>query len=176
VDAEQPEQSRWFRENLLPHEQLLRSWLLSRFCAGSDVDDIVQEAYVRVLGARTEEMRNPKAFLFATARNLAVDRLRRRPTAGSPLADSDALSVMDEGPGAPEVVSHAEELELLKQAIQSLPERCRQVITLRKVHGLSQKETAARLGIAEHTVEVQSAIGLRKCTAFFAKHEQRLHG
>jgi len=58
-------------------------------------------------------------------------------------------------------------LQLLIQAIQSLPDRCRQVVTLRKIYGLSQKETAARLDITENTVEVQSAIGLRKCIEFF---------
>ncbi len=56
------------------------------------------------------------------------------------------------------------------EAIQSLPERCRQIITLRKIYGLSQNEVAARLGISVHTVEVQGGIGLRKCIEFFRRH------
>jgi RNA polymerase sigma-70 factor (ECF subfamily) len=59
------------------------------------------------------------------------------------------------------------ELELLTQAIQSLPDRCREVLTLRKIEGLSQREIAARMGISEHTVEAQVANGMRRCAQFF---------
>jgi RNA polymerase sigma-70 factor (ECF subfamily) len=79
---------------------------------------------------------------------------------------------MEEGDGIPETVARSEEIEILTEAIQSLPERCRQVLTLRKIYGLSQKEIAAQLGIAEHTVEAQTAIGVRKCAAFFARHDR----
>ena len=68
---------------------------------------------------------------------------------------------------APDAVAGDEELQLLVAAIEQLPSRCREVMTLRKIDGLSQKEVAARLGIAEHTVEVHSRLGLQKCTEFF---------
>jgi RNA polymerase sigma-70 factor (ECF subfamily) len=70
----------------------------------------------------------------------------------------------------PESVTRAEDIQLLVQAIQSLPERCRQVFTLRKIYGLSQKEIAVRLGISEHTVEAQGTVGIRKCAEFFHRH------
>ena len=73
----------------------------------------------------------------------------------------------------PAAVAHAEDLRLLTEAIRALPERCRQVLTLRKIYGLSQRETALRLGISEHTVEVQGAIGLRKCIRFFRERGHR---
>jgi len=153
---------------------MLRAWLRSRFSAECDLDDVVQEAFVRVLRARErDEVRAPKAFLFATARNLAVDRLRRRQVVPmNSLTEIDALSVLDGGEGIPEAVARTEEIELLTRAIQSLPERCRQVLTLRKIYGLSQKAIAAQLGITEHTVEAQGAIGVRKCAEFFARHER----
>jgi RNA polymerase sigma-70 factor (ECF subfamily) len=69
-------------------------------------------------------------------------------------------------------VARAQELELLTQAIQSLPTRCRQIITLRRIYGLPQKEVAAQLGISEHTVEAQGTIGLRKLTEFFERAER----
>jgi RNA polymerase sigma-70 factor (ECF subfamily) len=74
---------------------------------------------------------------------------------------------LDESVDVPHTVARAQELELLTQAIQSLPTRCRQVLTLRKIYGLSQKEVAAQLGIAEHTVEAQGTIGLRKLAEYF---------
>jgi len=174
VDSGETDKARWFAREVQPHEAMLRAWLRSRFSNEGDLDDLVQDAFVRVLRARASgTIRSPKAFLFATARNLALDRLRhRRVTGGDSLADFDVLALVDETGDVPEAVSRSEEIELLARAIQSLPTRCRQVLTLRKIYGLPQKEIAARLGIAEHTVESQGAIGLRKCTEFFARHSR----
>lgn len=70
------ELGQWFSAHVQPHEAMLRAWLSGRFGGQLDVDDIMQEAYVRVLRARTDgELQAPKAFLFATARNLALDQL-----------------------------------------------------------------------------------------------------
>jgi len=165
------EQSRWFAEHVQPHEPMLRAWLRSRFPAEGDIDDIVQDAYIRLLRARERGVvASPKAFLFATARNLARDRFRHRCVAhAEPLVESEALSVLEEGDGIPEIVARNQELEMLTEAIQSLPDRCRQIFTLRKVYGLSQGEIARQLGISESTVSAQLTIGVHKCTAFMAQ-------
>lgn len=163
---------RWFSDHVLPHEPMLRAWLRSRFPRGVELDDLVQEAFARVLHARAggAAMRSPKAFLFATARNLALDVLRHRAVSGEDtLVPFESLDVLDESDGIPETVDRHEKLERLTLAIQSLPERCREVMTLRKVYGLSQKDIAARLGISECTVSAQLTIGVRKCTESFAR-------
>ncbi len=159
----------WFAAHVQPHEARLRGWLRSQFPRANDVDDLVQEAFVRVLAARAQgEIRAPRAFLFATARNLALARLRhQRVEADFALTEAAVSRVWDESADVVQAVARAQELELLTHAIQSLPPRCRQVITLRRIYGLPQKEVAARLGIAEHTVEAQTTIGLRKLAAYF---------
>jgi RNA polymerase sigma-70 factor (ECF subfamily) len=151
---------------------LLRSWLQTRFGAQVEIEDIVQEAYARLLRVHAAgTVVSPRAFLFHAARNLALNQLRhRRYTHPDGLTENDVSCVLDLGAGVPETVSRAEDVALLIEAIQSLPERCRQVFTLRKIYGLSQKEIAARLGISENTVEVQGAIGIRKCEEFFRRH------
>lgn len=166
------ETAQWFSEQIQPHEPLLRAWLRSRFAARIDVDDIVQEAFVRVLQARQHgTLRAAKPFLFATARNLALDRLRRHEvTRTESLGEIEDINVIDEGDSIPEVVAHNQELALLSEAIQSLPDRCRQILTLRKLYGLSQREIAERLGITESTVSNQITIGIEKCTDYFAAH------
>jgi RNA polymerase sigma-70 factor (ECF subfamily) len=172
MSVEKFRQTRWFTEQVQPHESLLRAWLRSRFPSEPDLDDLVQETFARLLKAHeTAPITEAKAFLFATARNLALDRVRRRQVINlEPLAEIAELSVLDDRLGVSESLSRQQELELLTQAIQSLPERCRQVLTLRKIYGLSQKEIAAQLGIAEHTVEAQVANGVRRCAGFLARH------
>ncbi|MBM3853041.1 MAG: sigma-70 family RNA polymerase sigma factor, partial [Verrucomicrobia bacterium] len=85
-------------------------------------------------------------------------------------AEVDVAGVLDDRAAIPDSVAGAEDLRLLIEAIAVLPERCRQIVTLRKIYGLSQKEVAARLRISEHTVESQGSIGLHKCIAYFRRH------
>ena len=54
-------------------------------------------------------------------------------------------------------------LAMLVTAVKALPARCRQVFTLRKVYGYTQREIAARMGITENTVEQQLAKAVRHC-------------
>lgn len=162
----------WFHREILPHEGVLRSWLHSRFSNHSDVDDVVQEAYARVLQARerNEAIRSPKAFLFTTARNLALNLARRAKVRGDNLlVDFEATDVLDERAGVAEEVARDQELEIMTKAIQSLPDRCRQIFTLRHVYGLSQKAIAKKLGISPNTVNAQTAIGLNKCADFMER-------
>ena len=166
------ESDRWFAEQVQPHEAALRGWLRARFSDVIDVDDVVQESLVRVVRARATVRRGGvKAFLFTTARNLALDHLRRRKIiAIDAIAEIEELSVYADTPTAAEAAARHQELELLTLAIQSLPDRCRQVLTLRKIYGLSQKDIAAQLDISEHTVEAQVGIGVRRCAEFLARH------
>ena len=153
MSSQNSDSARWFVEEVLPHEAALRAWLRARFSVVTDADDLVQETYARLMQAHaTGPIACPRDFLFVTARNLALNHLRhQRIERPEGAAEIDALSVADERVGAPEALAHAEEFQILVRAIESLPERCRQVLTLRKIYGLSQKEAAERLGILEHT-------------------------
>jgi RNA polymerase sigma-70 factor (ECF subfamily) len=166
------DQARWFAEEVQVHEASLRGWLRSRFPGLPDIDDVVQESLSRVCQAREAgPIALVKPFLYATARNYALDHFRRQKVVSiEAIAEIESLSVMEEGTDVSETVARNQELELLTQAIQTLPDRCRQVLTLRKIYGLSQKEIAARLGIAEHTVEAQVGNGVRRCAEFLARH------
>ncbi len=172
MSSQNSDSARWFVEEVLPHEAALRAWLRARFPVVTDADDLVQETYARLMQAHaTGPIACPRAFLFVTARNLALNHLRhQRIERPEGAAEIDALSVADERVGIPEALAHAEDFQILIRAIESLPERCRQVVTLRKIYGLSQKEAAERLGISEHTVEAQGSIGLQKCIEYFRRH------
>ncbi len=168
-----PESHEWYEKHVQPHEPMLRAWLLSQFPHERDIEDVVQEAILRVLKAHAQgDVRAPKAFLFATARNLVISGARKAVRQGQfTLADFDRLELVDEDETARSALVRAEDLEFMAHAIQSLPTRCRQVITLRKIYGMSQEQVAKELGIAVGTVEAQVVIGMRKLEAFFESLE-----
>jgi RNA polymerase sigma factor (sigma-70 family) len=166
------ETAAWFAAEVQPHEAPLRGFL-ARIAHLSDVDDLVQESYLRLLKMREQgRLRSPRGLLFAVARNAAHDLFRRRGTsATSPITETEADCVLEEGPTTAEIVCRQQEVELLTAAIETLPERCRAVFLLRQFENLSQREIATRLGIAEHTVESQLTKALRRCADFFASHD-----
>ncbi len=169
MDNSQSASQTWFIDEILPHEQHLRRWMGGRFSAIRDVDDLVQETFTRVIKAHaTGPIVNPRAFLFVTARNLALNQLRHYKYECPPLEqESGRLSIVDEMICPMESAARVEELQQLKAAIQSLPDRCREIITLRKIYGLSQKEIAEKLGISISTVKTQVGIGMQKCIKHF---------
>lgn len=151
-----------------PHEPALRAFLRARFPSLGDVDDLVQESYVRLWRARQSRgVRNPRSFLFTTARNAALDSFRRNQVVAlEPLVSGAALDVLEDKPAVSEVVSRVHDFEVLQRAIHALPERCREVMTLQKIHGLSNADIATRLGISIHTVNAQLVTGLMRCREY----------
>jgi RNA polymerase sigma factor (sigma-70 family) len=164
--------ARWFTTEVQPHEASLRSYLRGKFPAHPDIDDLVQETYARLIQAREHgSVREPKAFLFATARNAAFDYFRRRKVVAiDGIENLETLPVLEDRPDIPEIVAQDQELQLLARAIETLPNRCRQVLTLRKIYGLSHRDIAEQLGISEHTVNAQIAIGVLRLRDFLIAH------
>lgn len=164
---EYSEQSLWFSEKLLPHEAMLRAWLRSRFPSGLDVDDVIQESYFRILRHHKEKpIKAPKAFLFATARNIALNMERAANVRGERLAQIQDREIMDGGWGVQETVARNQELEALTEAIQALPKKCRQIFTLCKVYGMIPKEISEELSLSLPTIYRQLSIGVDKCSEF----------
>lgn len=157
----------------LPFEGVLRACLHRYARNFADVDELLQETYTHLLAAGAtqgrEEIRSIRAFALTVARNVALSWLRHRQVVPIELvADLETLELLDETGQVEEIVNTHQELALLTQAVARLPVRCRQVFTLRKVYGLSQKEIAAELGISENTVEQHLAKGMRLCSAALA--------
>lgn len=167
--------SNWFLTEVQPHRPALRAWLLARFPSLPDVDDLVQESFARVLQAReTNTIRSTRALLFTTARNLALDAMRRQKIARfEPITDETDWSVLEDNNDVVAIVSKQQELELLTRAIQSLPARARQIMTLRTAYGLTPLQITEKLGISLSTVEKETAKSIRACATFFAARDRR---
>ncbi len=162
------ETARWFAGEIQPHEPQLRAYLRGRFPSLQDIDDLVQETYARLFRAHQAGKQGlSRAYLFVTARNAALDVFRRKNSFTIDcLAEIENLSVVEDGLGVAEALCHQQELDLLAEAIETLPERCRQILVLRRFHDLSHREIARRLGVSENTVNAQLVIGMTRCRAY----------
>ena len=163
------DENRWFSEEVHVHEPSLRAYLRTQFPSAADIDDIVQESFLRLWKVRMgQPVRYAKALLFKVARHLIIDTARRNQI--SPIdriTDLAALPVIDDGRlGPAEAACRRDEVVLLAAAIDSLPARCREILILRKLRGMPQKEIAAQLGLSEQTVQVQVSRGVRRCEDF----------
>ncbi|MCP5432728.1 MAG: RNA polymerase sigma factor [Alphaproteobacteria bacterium] len=157
----------------LENEGAIKRLLGRFFSRAQDVDDLAQEAFLRAFAAESDrEIREPKAFLFRTARNLALNeraRLAGKLTRSmEDSADSDVL-VSAGQVSAEDQIDARQRLALFAEAVAALPPQCRRVFVLRKVHGLSQKDIAERLDISQSTVEKHVAMGLVKCSDYLRR-------
>lgn len=150
----------------------LSNYLHKRFPHLTDIEDLVQEAYLRLWRAKSAgPIRSERGLLFSIARNTAFDRFRRyakHPTERLP-EDPDSAVYLDDA-NAADITSREEEIAVLRAALDSLPDRCREILILRRLHNLSHRDIAEHLGITEHTVEKQVGIGLRKCLEYLRRH------
>jgi RNA polymerase sigma-70 factor (ECF subfamily) len=72
----------WIATHVLGHEPALRTYLNRFLSSAADVADVIQDTYAKLLALEAIERSrivSPEAYLFATARHVALDRLRRQP-------------------------------------------------------------------------------------------------
>jgi len=155
------ERAIWLGRHVLPHEPALRNWLRHRRLGGLDIDDIIQETYARLVAAESvAHVHDPKSYAFQIAGSVVIDHLRRLKVVSiSQLPDLDYLEVVSDAPSPERQVIDRDELMRLADMIARLPGKVREVFTLRRVYGLSQREVAEKLGLAESTVEKHMAKG-----------------
>jgi RNA polymerase sigma factor (sigma-70 family) len=158
----------WFKREIVAHEAALVRYLYRTWPNPDEVPDLRQEIYVRIYEAagKSRPTGFVKTFLFTAARNLMTDRIRRRRIVSiRAVGDLEALNVMVDGISPEQKVSAQQELRRVAEAIDLLPDKCREAVWLRRVADLPQKEVALRLGITEKTVEKHLARGMKILTA-----------
>lgn len=157
-----PEALHWFLHEVLPLEAMLLQFLRHNWRDESDVEDLLHDIYVRVYDAAQKEIpKNTKAYLFQAARNLIANRVRdRKVVPMDAVADLDALGIAIDTPGPDQVLAARDELRRLKEAIEALPPRYRDVVVLRRIRNLSRKEIALRLNLSEASVSVYLTEGM----------------
>ena len=145
-----------------------------------EIEDVVQEAFVKVLEAQGDTtIRSIDAYLFRTARNIALNTIGKydyklTETLGDLILETDIApsSTLEEQ------YESQQQFELFCESLVDLPDRCQQAFVLRRVYGFSQAEIAERMDISVNTVEMHLAKGVVRCERYMRKqtndHESKL--
>lgn len=154
----------WFQGSVHVHDSQIRAYVRSSFPSLKDVNDVVQESYLRAWKARLKHpIHNAKGFLFEIVRHVALDLVRReRVSPVKPVGNLATLPILDNRRAVVESVSEHEKLAMVADAMQRLPARCQEVVMQRKLKNRSREEVAAELRISEKTVDEHLARGIRK--------------
>ena len=122
-----PEVKAWFLREVLPLESLLMQFLRHNWKEQGDVEDILHDVYIRVYEAASRQIPDQtKPFVFTTARNLLISRVRKRQVIPiEAVADLDALGIAMDSSGPDRSAIARDELRRLQQAIDKLPARLR---------------------------------------------------
>ncbi|MGV2871365.1 RNA polymerase sigma factor [Colwellia sp. E150_009] len=155
------------------------SRLVARIVPPHEIEDIVQETYVRICQIENKEnITSPKSFMYKTAKNLALDFQKQ---ANVRLVDGvENMEVLDQllsNHHTDEMYENAlteSEFSHFCEAVRLLPVQCRKVFVLKKVYGYSQREIAAQLNLSESTVEKHISIGMKRCTLFMRKTQNKI--
>jgi RNA polymerase sigma-70 factor (ECF subfamily) len=153
----------WFVREVLPLEAMLMHFLHQNWRNKADLEDFRQEIYAQLLeAAETQLPERTKPFVFATARNLLINRVRREQIVPiDAVADMETFGLASDEPGPDRNVIARDTLRKLHIALDRLPPRAREAVVLRRIEGMSRGEIAQRMGITERTVADHIAHGMR---------------
>lgn len=153
----------WFVREVLPLEPVLIQFLHRNWRNASDIGDLKQDIYVQVYEAALKGLPvHPRQFVFTTARNLLINRVKREQIVSiEAVADLDLLGMAEEVPGPDRAVLARDELLQLQIALDRLPERHREIFVMAQIEGLTGRQIAERTGLAESTVSLHLAKATR---------------
>ena len=127
----------------------LVKYLTARFKNVEEAREVAQEAWLRIYRLdHPEELENAKAFLFQTASNLSIDRIRRGNLERRHTVVSEEVSRTIE-----DTVDAQQALSTVEAALYELPTKCRQAFVMHRQNNLSYTAIAQQLGVSTSMVE-----------------------
>ena len=122
-------------------------------------EDVVQESYASLWEKLQEgtPILNRKSYLYTMVRNRCLDHLRKKGLPTESLKPYDTYGIIDDDDAQERSQTEAR----LWTAIDSLPEKCREVFILSKRDGLKYEEIAEELGLSVNTVRNQISKALK---------------
>lgn len=132
----------------------LRRLLMSRGRAAHDVDDLMQEAFLRLqLYCRDHAVQNTEAFMVQTVLNLSAEQGRRAQVRRGVAVETQLSELLDPAPRPDEVYAMRQRFMLARRGLERMPPRSREAFLLHRVDGMSYAQIAEHLGISVSMVE-----------------------
>jgi len=155
--------SQWLQTHIMPHEPWLRKWLVHS-CSVSqhDVDDIIQEAFLKLLQIpQIDHIENAKCYLKQTAWSIVAGHSRRRKCVQiDPVGCETLIEFPCHAPNSDEILDGRIQLAIVEAEIDHLSDKMRRVFLLRRIHCVSQRDTAELLSMSESSVEKISKVAI----------------
>lgn len=135
----------------------LHRYFRKRGFSADVADDYTQDVLLRMLKLQDRSrIDNPEAYVFRVAAAVIADRARRDGVRASKLHDcTDDVILADEEPSAERVLNSRQQLERLKEVLDEMPARRREILMLSRMDGLSYSQLAARYGVTVSAIEKQ---------------------
>jgi RNA polymerase sigma factor (sigma-70 family) len=158
----------------MEHNVFLKKFLTRFLDREQDIEDVMQETYLKAYRYEKDgTIKQPKAFLFTIAKNIAITELNRKSQRMTTyIEECQAPFVMVSENNTENEIEAKQTLAIYCDAVAALPEKSRRVYMLRKVYGLRHKEIAKQLGMSISSVEKH----LRDGTAIFRDHVRKNSG
>lgn len=160
----------------LTHQKTLINILCRMVGCPQAAEDLAQETYIKVSdAAKNQHINYPQPFLYQTAKNLALDYLRKQKVrdrkTNLQTEEADLQDIADQAPTPDIAVQASEEVEELLKVLAEQPERRREMLILNRVHGWKYAEIGAHFGISKSAVEKNIRLALAHCLQAKSVHQ-----
>lgn len=139
-------------------------YLSKRVEGQEDAQDVLQEAFVRLVSARPAALaERPEAYLQRIVQNVVIDRFRRSrklPVTGPIWDDDDAA--MSIAPQQSWAIEAEDAMDKYRRVLDELPTRTREIFELNRVHALTYPEIASRYGVTVKAIEYHMSKALQQ--------------
>jgi RNA polymerase sigma factor (sigma-70 family) len=156
------------------HNQELLSFLMTRL-SEAEACEVAQESYARLLRLdQPETLSFLRAYLFKTAANLSIDRLRHRAMLRSTQPQLGCLHELASEPTPEELVVREQEARLAAAFLEELPAACRRAFLLYRVYEYSLTEVAQEMGVSERMIRYYVVQAMGHCRNRLQGHRREM--
>lgn len=142
------------------HSKTLKAFLTQKLPTSQDAEDVMQDTFVRLMArsgegvASIESMASPESYMYRTAANLAIDKLRQQKVRTAQSLDAELEETIEcQLPSPLRQVELTQRMVRLEACVHRLPPKCREAFILNKYHQLTYREVAQQMGISVSMVE-----------------------